>query len=438
MSRVVLAKEAFDKGDHQLCGQYLSDELMVDPECPGALFLYARSLIDHDKPGLALPALEKLVAVDPNKWQHWSALAHCEMTLQRGDKANAALKKALALKPDAPEILRALSNAAVIEYRFEDAEMYARQALKVEDHPSAHASLAFSYLHQRKWGVGWDHYHQCRSWMKWRDRLDYGIPEWEGQKDGTLLVYGEQGLGDQLAYLSACMTIPGRVIQVDCHSKIKHLVARSLECEAHNFNAKEPINWEVRADYAINMAGLQKYLTRTPEQFYRKPFLKPHPVKRLQWKAALESLGERPKVGIAWTGGLPTSQGSRTRNLAYNDLKPLLDLPFDWISLEYNKHDDWPDVIQWPWATQTKDYDDTAALVSCLDAIVCVPTTAYHLAGGLGVPAHVIVHDTPHFHEGLAGGCPWWDSVHFYRRPELGTAGAVQKVREALLENLHR
>lgn len=430
--RVVQAKQAFDAGDHQLCGQLLADELLVNPECPEALFLYGRSLIEHDKPSLALPVFEKLVAVAPDRPEHWSSLAHVEMTLQRGERAEAALRKALELKPNDPPLLRAMGNAAVIRYDLESAIWYANKSLERDDHPSAHASLAFAYLHQRKWGLGWDHYHRCRNWMKWRDQLDYGIPEWEGQKDGTLLLYGEQGLGDQIAYLSTAAKLGGRVVQIDVHSKLKPLMARSLNCEAHNFNAKQPINWEVRADYAINLSGLQKFLARAPEAFHRKPYLVPHPVKKAQWKAALDLLGDRPKVGIAWTGGLPTSQGYRTRKLELADLQPLLDMPYDWISLEYNRHPDIPGVIQWPWATQTNDYDDTVALIANLDAVVCVPTTAYHAAGGLGVPAHVIVHDTPHFHEGLSGPCPWWESVTFYRRPELGTEGAIQQVKEAL------
>ena len=78
------------------------------------------------------------------------------------------------------------------------------------------------------------------------------------------------------------------------------------------------------------------------------------------------------------------------------------------------------------------DYEDTAALVNCLDAVVCVPTTVYHLAGALGKPAFVIVHDNPHWHEGVEGDCPWWETVEFYRRPQLGVEGAIKAVRNRI------
>lgn len=435
--RVKKAQEAMEAGDHSLAGEYLAEALLVNPDDVDALYLTAKSIIEHDKPGLALAVCEKLVRLRPDNAVFWAYLGKAELSLQRPVEAEKALKEAQRLTPDDGDVLHLLSAVCVMSYRFDEAIDYAKRSLALKDRPWTHAQLAFAYLNQRKWGLGWDEYHLCRNWMKWRHKLDYGIPEWEGQK-GSLLVYGEQGLGDQIAYLSSCAKLQGRVVQVDCHSKIKHLIARSLNCEAHNFNHDKPINWEVRADYSINMSGFQKYATRTADQFYRKPYLVPHPLKSLQWRAALDSLGSRPKVGIAWTGGLPTSQGSRTRNLTIDQLRPILDLPFDWISLEYNRHEDIPGIHQWPWATQTQDYDDTAALVANLDAVVCVPTTVYHLAGGLGVPAHVIVHDTPHFHEGTSGQSPWWECVTFYRRPELGTDGAILAVKEALSASIHR
>jgi ADP-heptose:LPS heptosyltransferase len=68
--------------------------------------------------------------------------------------------------------------------------------------------------------------------------------------------------------------------------------------------------------------------------------------------------------------------------------------------------------------------------------VVSVPTTIYHLAGALGKPAMVLVHDQPHFHEGIAGDCPWWESVKFYRRPELGTENAVLAIRDSIINSL--
>jgi hypothetical protein len=75
-----------------------------------------------------------------------------------------------------------------------------------------------------------------------------------------------------------------------------------------------------------------------------------------------------------------------------------------WVSLEYQPtkeidefKEKYPeiDIKEYPHATLTDDYDDTAALVASLDAVVCVPTSAGHLAGALGVPMVWLKHAHP-------------------------------------------
>ena len=196
--------------------------------------------------------------------------------------------------------------------------------------------------------------------------------------------------------------------------------AEKLARESHGDQFNEELDWDITSDYQTCMASALRYAEMKP----RGRYLKPHPDKRHQWASLLRSYSMRPKIGIAWTGGTPRSHGWRSRNLNLSDLLPILKLPFTFVSLEYKdkrieteafeeRHN--VRILDFTWATQTDDYDDTAALVDCLDAIVVVPTSAYHLAGGLGVPAHVIVHEHPHWHESTEGDCPWWESVKFYR-----------------------
>jgi len=209
---------------------------------------------------------------------------------------------------------------------------------------------------------------------------------------------------------------------------------RSLGIEVHGDQFTETITWRPTAKYQASMTQALRFTRRNTDDFPKTPYLKPHPQKQIQWRAVLDTLPKRPKVGIAWTGGMVGSSGWKSRNLTLDDLQPILGLPCEFVSLEYRDGPRPDGVHEFKWATQTDDLDDVAALISCLDAVVCVPTTAYHIAGGLGVPAHVIVHETPHFHEGISGGCPWWSSVKFYRRPENGTREVIKQVCESLSE----
>lgn len=434
------AKDALDRNDIATAGELINAELARDPDQPQALFLLAHLLMNGGKNALARLAALRACEVAPDRAEHWIATAATELALERQEQADAAIGRAVTMLPDDPVCTAMLAHVALQRYDFAEAERYATASIAKREHHQPRVARAFARLHRREWGPGWDDYHHGLGFMQWRDKQDYGVPEWTGQ-GGRVLVYGEQGLGDQIAY---CSAFGNNVSQVVCHPKLANLLRRSLNAEVYGDQFAKDIAWPVRADRAINMAGYMRYTRRKPADFPGTPYLKPHPQKAVQWRALLDSLGAGPKIGIGWTGGMTGSHGWKSRNLALDDFAPLAGLGAHLVSLEYR--DDTAAVAaakaagmtvhSWPWATRTDDLDDVAALVAGLDAVVCVPTTAYHVAGALGVPAHVIVHDRPHFHEGLHDArSPWWNSVRFYRRAALGTAGAINAVRAALLED---
>lgn len=424
---------ALKAGDTTTAGNMVDAILMDNPEDPEALLLLCRTLIDTDKPAVAYPVARELTRRLPNRWEPWYLLGAAEVFMQRTGQARKALFKAMAVKKNAATT-RILANALVLDYDFEGAERYATESLNMEESWEARIVLAFAQLHQRRWTEGWKNYRCQLGQVPDRTAQNYGLPEWQGQK-GRVLVYGEQGLGDQIAFCSAL-----KPHQLVCHPKLKNLFSHSFE-NVYGDQFTDEIDWQVDADYQTSMASAMQYVEMKP----RGRYLSPNWDKRVQWKALLNSVSFKPKVGIAWTGGRVRSHGWRGRNLELEDLLPILKLPFTFVSLEYKDRRIETEafeerygvrICEWPWGTQTEDYDDTAALIDNLDAVVCVPTTAYHMAGALGVPAHVIVHDRPHWHEGTQGESPWWESVKFYRRPELGTEGAIKQVAEQLKQDL--
>ena len=188
-----------------------------------------------------------------------------------------------------------------------------------------------------------------------------------------------------------------------------------------------------RSDYQCSVSELQRFRRRSVSSFPGKPYLVPHPAKRFQWAALLRSISKRPKIGVAWTGGTPGAHGWYSRNVQLSDWASLFELDADFISLEYKERDaeGFP-IHDFAWGTQTDNYEDTIALIDCLDAVVCVPTTAYHAAGALGVPAIVAVHDTPHWHEQT----PWYKSVQFLDRHENYINEIVERLRQCVFSSV--
>ena len=423
----------------ELAGELLLEQMHDTPDDVEAWVMLTRFLIDGGKAPFAYPVA--LAAARKQKtWQTWMAVGATEAALQLPKKAQASLRRALSLqRKETPQnvamLYRVMANACVQGYAFKEAEHYAETSLAIESHPQAHAALAFTKLHRREWRDGWYHYQHQLGHAMFRDKHDYGLPEWEGQPDQGVLVYGEQGLGDQIAFMSA---FPGRIQQLNVHPKLKRLFARTFpEAEVYGDQFAARFEYPVTATHQTSMATAMQWATMER----RGGYLKTHRERELMWAGLFASLGSRPKIGIAWTGGMQNSDGWRNRRLGLDELRPLLEQPYEFISLQYKDYaaeigafyrDTGIKIHDFPWGTQTGDYEETAALVNCLDAVVCVPTTVYHLAGALHKPAMVLVHDQPHFHEGLEGDCPWWQTVELYRRPQLGTQGAIEAVIERL------
>lgn len=432
---LAVARKAFETGDLVLAGEICNRVLAKDPENVDALILLATAMVDADKSPIAIALAERAQRLSRNNWQAWMMLGAAEGSLERTKPAQAALRKALELNPGNPVTLRLLAHAYAIGGEYEKALKYGEQALAIEDHPQAHAALAFAYLHRREWAKGWDHYAHGMGEQRWRTKQNYGLPDWNGEP-GRLLIYGEQGLGDQIAFCSAVQDV--NAAHVVSNPKLANLLRRSLSCDVQGDQFEKEIAWPIEADYQCSMSELMRFTRRTPESFPGIPYLKPDRLRLAQWRWTFSQMRPRPKIGVAWTGGAVSSSGWATRNVTLGQLAPLFELDADFICLEYKDRSDElmghkPKILDFPWATRSNDYDDTAALVAALDAVICVPTTVYHLAGALGIPAVVMVHDAPHFHEGRYGECPWWKSVHFVRgRTGNFVERAVEKLCECL------
>ena len=424
---------AINAGDLEFAGTLLLEAMTEKPDDIEGWLLLCRFLIDSGKAAFAYPIAMQMVRKQ-RSWRTLMILGAVQQHLQEPKKAVHTLKDALAIFPkNSPKenyamIYRLLGNACVINYDFDEAEKYSKLSLDIESHHQAHTTYAYAKLHQRNYKEGFYHYQFGLGHQPFRAKHDYGLPEWKGQKDAKLLVYGEQGLGDQIAFMSCCPLEPEQLI---CEPKLQDLFKKSFpSTKVYPTQYVKEFTYPVTATHQTSMATMMRWA----EIKRRDGYMKVNPDKKIMWKGLLDSISNRPKIGIAWTGGRLGSDGWRTRALSLRELSPLFSLDCSFVSLQYR--DDESEVSEFnkqtgikihrfPYGSQSKNLEDVAALIDNLDAILCVPTTVYHLAGALDKKAFVIVHSTPHWHEGLKGDSPYWKSVEFVRRQEIGVKKAV-------------
>jgi hypothetical protein len=149
----------------------------------------------------------------------------------------------------------------------------------------------------------------------------------------------------------------------------------------------------------------------------------------LMWKALWETK-QKPVIGIAWTGGMRHT-AAQYRQWTLDDLLPIFKaIDAHWVCLQYKDSEDEirafreqhdVDLVQYPYATLTDDYDDTAALVESLDRVISMQTAVVHLCGALGKRCDVFVPQTSQWRYGENfTSLPWYSSVNVIRQAVRG------------------
>jgi len=388
----------------------------------------------------------------PHESTAWLNLGIAAQEMWLCEEAELAYKAAFRLsKTDGERGMSKMNLAALYidTGRFAEAEKTSREALKFSpDNPKAKANLGFGLLGQRKW-EGWDWYSYSLG-LASRVKMQYaGEAPWDGTPGLTVSLYGEQGLGDELSFASMlpeALRDCGKVI-LDCDAKLAGLFKRSFpQAKVYGTRwarAKDGVKWaeeDWRVDASLALGELGKFYRTMDADFTGEPYLVADPERRLMWKALFERIA-KPKIGLAWTGGIPQT-GERFRTLSLEQLYPLLSsIPARWVSLQYKdaakeiaefktKHAD-VDIVQYGFGTLTSDYDDTAALVAELDLVICIQTAVAHLCGALGKDCWVLLPKYSQFRYGYKGETiPWYKSLKVFRQRSLqdwnGPMGEVQ------------
>lgn len=321
-----------------------------------------------------------------------------------------------------PEYAMAYSNGAatlVQMSNWKDGIKCAELALECDpEEKNSQMNLAACYLATGELGKGWDAM-ELSLGGKFRKEWTYGDEDrWNGEIGKTVVVYGEQGLGDEIYF---CESIPDAAkesnIIIDCDPRLEGLFKRSFpQCEVHGTRRDEQVEWleGKQIDYRCAMASLQRFYRRFSSQYKNKPYLVADPDRRKMWRALFDSFG-KPVIGVCSVGGTKRNNEAG-RTIDDNDWQPLVEAhDAVYVSLDYKGEDPFF-CKSYPFATRSQDYDDTAALIAELDCVVGVCTTAMHCADALGVPTYVLVPEYHNFK--FAGGIPTYSTSTLFHQGE--------------------
>ena len=436
-SRLLLAKDiADDRPDEalRLCNDVLND----DYENDAALFISGYIMMQAERFGLAYNLYRRCAELRPYQSEIFNNMGMC-CDDERPDEAMQCFDRALELKPDNHH---AMINKALMHLKMGDPSkcvQLCNKALLIDPHSVAAVdNRAQAKLMLREWKAGWQDY-QWSLGGKHRSKRDYGVPEWNGEP-GTVVVYREQGLGDEILFASCIPDIQKtNAVVIDCDRRLAGVLGRSFDCPAYGtgFDRETPLVDEHKIDYQVSIGSLPRFYRNKERDFPGIEYLKTDPLRCLQWRALLDQLPGM-KIGVAWSGGLRNT-GKVGRSICLDDFAPLFELPHSFISLEYNepaKADlDRYGIHHFGRAVNKGvDYDDTLALINELDLVVSVTTTVVHGAGALGKECWCLVPKHPSFRFHMSGDMPWHKSVKLIRQ---GKAESWADVIKRVVQQLH-
>ena len=452
------------QGKHQLALEAYDNALKIQPEDAETLINKGALYNDINNYDLALEALEKAIEISPNIPEAWSnkgiALNYLNLyqesisayhqatklnpiyyeawsnksvplnKLKRFLEASEACDKALSLKPDYAEAHYNKGNVLNELKRFDEAIAHYDRALDLKpNYHEASLNKSLSLLLQGDFENGLELYENRWHSEKASEVLEkrfFDKPTWLGRESlhgKVILLYGEQGLGDfiQFCRYGKLVSALGAEVILETPSSLAGLM-EDLEGISQIVIKGEELPF---FDYQCSLMSLplafRTNLTTIP---WNGPYLLIDAIKVDEWSRRLGSK-LKPRVGLVWSGN-PHHKNDHNRSLLLEDILPFLPSKFEYISLQREVREvdkltlDLNPHIR-SFASDLKDFVDTAALINNLDLVISVDTSVAHLSGALGKKTLVLLPDIPDWRWMLTReDSPWYPTIQLYRQLEIG------------------
>lgn len=469
--------EAGDAGAFHTAERYYSEVLNAQPDCAIALNYLGGLYAMAGRHGVAATLQAASVQLEPNDASLWSNMGVSHRRGGRIEAARMCFQKALALNPIESSAAYNMVSTYINQGEPEKAMEWAETAADVlwkhiadtEDkiavakangkstmtfdallddlkslQPRIIWNLSQAELELGMWGVAWDHYEFTRpgkdKFGKNYTTKHGSIPMWSGEKDAHVLVFGEQGIGDEVLFATCFPDLARdtKAITFDCHTRLKDAFARTFPDVTVHGTREEPTlpEWvkDSEATHKLAIGSLPKFYRRSRAAFPNLgAWLKPN-------EKYVEQYRKRgPRVGISWIGGGDAVRASG-RSIPIEDWGPILKVPgIEFVSLQYT--DGAAKQVEWARKEfgahiehdqeMIDDLDRQIACIAGLDLVITVMTAVVHFAGAQAKECWVLTPRKCHW-QFAQDDFPWYGSVEIVRQPEFEWKPVVEAIATRL------
>lgn len=363
----------------------------------------------------AANAFRAAIAVEPALARAHIGLGSMLERLGQIDEAEAHLRRAVALDPQLSLGSNALAELLRSEGKLGEARTLYESVLAGSPQ-DRHARFGRGVLSLLEGDLtsGWNDYEYRVARQNPEPAL---VPQWRGEDPAgkTLLLYGEQGLGDTIQFLryATLLAKRGARVLVSVPTTLMDLASRveGVHQVVSPDAALPPF------DYCAPLPSLPLYCKTTLANIpWTGPYLSPPPERSMALPPNNE---DHLTVALAWAGN-PDNPYDYNRSLTIPDIAPLLETRgVRWLIVQRGagasdiEHRD--QVIQL--GDQLDNFSDIAAVVCSADLTISVDTSFCHLAGALGHPVWTLLSYVPDWRWMLQrADTPWYPSMRLFRQ----------------------
>ena len=432
--------------------------IAADPNGFEALRNLGTLLVATARAAEALPYFERAVAIQPLPPEiainHAQALAAHD----RLEEAETLLRACLAARPASPSPATNLGTILQAQGRLNEAiAMFEEAVRRAPNDGDTHYNLSIALLLAGRFADGWRE-HEWRRHKKQTGLATrrYPQPLWDGQPlNGTLFIYGEQGLGDivqfvrflpdaaaragggSFAQAGGVSFAPAGGVSFESPPRL-HRLLRSMDNRAGiEFRGTPPATFDAHAGLMslphLFGIGLDAIAAAA------HPYLAAEPVLIARWRQRLGPKNEF-RIGIAWQG-TPTFANDAQRSIPLRHFAALAAIPgVRLYSLQKGPGSEQlaafgaPVVDLGPELDIADAFVDTAAVIASLDLVITSDTSLAHLAGALGAPVWTLLSFAPDWRWLTdRDDSPWYPTMRLFRQTMRGDwAGVFERVAAAV------
>jgi Flp pilus assembly protein TadD len=418
----------------------LERALRIDPTDLLSRLLMGRLCLRLQQPGGAVEHFGAILHRIGNSAAARSGLIDAYVALGQFAEADALCQQILRAEPESE--VGHLAAARLAGFKRDDEAALSRFERLVQlwpGNPSHRYNRALCLLRMGRFDDGWRDYEFRFAAGAVNLRLP-STPRWDGRRVSHLLVLAEQGLGDAILssrFVSDAARLTDQLTLV-CPDSLVGLFNRSLGCTCIS---DRTASWP-QHDAHVPLMSLPFVLGLGGAAVATRPaYLTVDPARRERWASLIGPPTNGPlRIGIVHATSVAHSTEENPwtrRSCRAEELLPIVQVAgVEAYNLNLGRaraqaNAALPGLRELPGPLE--DFDDTAAVVSLLDAVISVDTACAHVAGAIGVRSFVLLPPAPDWKWQTHGTSPWYESVRLVHK---GFTGQWAAVAASLLQRL--